>query len=75
MMEMDIFRIRWGDANYKILAVIDTYMYFELNAVIQSENIEEEIEVLNRQWLTWSGHPKIIKTDFSDTHMSDFFQV
>ena len=75
MIEMDTFHIRWGDTKHKILAVIDAYTRFEVNSIIQSESMEEEIEVLKKQWLSWAGHPKIIKTDSSGAHMSEFFQA
>ena len=75
MIEMDTFHIRWGDTKHKILAVIDAYTRFEVNSIIQSESMEEEIKVLKKQWLSWAGHPKIIKTDSSGAHMSEFSRL
>ena len=74
MIEMDTFHMKWNGEKRKILAIIDVYTRFETNAVINSESMEEELDVLRKQWISWAGHPKIIKTDSSGAHMSEFFQ-
>lgn len=75
MIEMDTFHLKWDDQKCKVLAIIDTYSRFETNAVIQSETMEEELEALQKQWISWAGFPKTIKTDSSGAHMSEFFQA
>ena len=72
MIEMDAFLIRWGNTKQ---AEINIYKCFGIIAIIQNEHIEGEIEVLNKQWLSWAGHPKIIKADSSGALMSEFFQA
>ena len=72
---MDTFHLKWDNEKCKVLAIIDSYTHFETNAVIHSESMEEEIEVLNKQWISWAGTPKIIRTDSSGAHMSEFFQA
>eukprot|EP00435_Cladocopium_sp_Y103_P063429 s366_g25.t1 len=74
LIEMDTFHIKWDDVKHKILAIIDAYSCIETNAVIQSETVEEETDVLSKQWLSWAGRPKIIKTDSSGAHMSEILQ-
>ena len=74
MIGMDTFHLKWDDQKCKILAIIDTYPRFETNVVIQSATIEVELDVLQKQWLSWAGFSKTIKTDSAGAHMSEFFQ-
>ena len=75
VIEMDTFHLKWDDVKCKVLAIIDVYSRFETNAIIQSETIEEELDVMQKQWISWAGFPKVIKTDSSGAHMSEFFQA
>lgn len=75
VIEMDTFHLKWDDVKCKILAIIDVYSRFETNAIIQSETIEEELDIMQKQWISWAGFPKVIKTDSSEAHMSEYLQA
>lgn len=75
VIEMDTLHLKWDDVKCKILAIIDVYSRFETNAIIQSEPIEEELDIMQKQWISWAGFPKVIKTDSSGTQMSEYLQA
>ena len=74
IIEMDIFHLKWDGVKKKVFAIIDVYSRFETNAVVSSETLDEELEVIMRQWVSWAGFPKQIRTDSSGAHMSEAFQ-
>ena len=77
ILEADTFHIKWNDEKRRVLAVVDVYSRFEINAVIARETEEEEIQVLQDRWLNIFGPPEVFRTDSSGAHMSqkylDFF--
>ena len=75
IIEMDIFHLKWDGVKRKVFAIIDVYSRFETNAVVTNETLEEELEVIMRQWISWAGFPKQIRTDSSGAHMSEAFQT
>ena len=74
IIEMDIFHLKWDGVKRKVFAIIDVYSRFETNAVVSNETLDEELEVIMRQWVSWAGFPKQIRTDSSGAHMSETFQ-
>ena len=74
IIEMDIFHLKWDGVKKKVFAIIDVYSRFETNAVVANETLDEELEVIMRQWVSWAGFPKQIRTDSSGAHMSEAFQ-
>ena len=75
IIEMDIFHLKWDGVKRKVFAIIDVYSRFETNAVVINETLEEELEVIMRQWVSWASFPKQIRTDSSGAHMSEAFQT
>lgn len=74
IIEMDIFHLKWDGVKRKVFAIIDVYSRFETNAVVSNETLDEELEVIMRQWVSWAGFPKQIRTDSSGARMSEAFQ-
>ena len=74
LMEIDIFHIKWDDKKYKILAAIDVFSRYEINALMKRETEEEELKILEDQWFKIFGAPEKIKTDSSGAHMSELYQ-
>ena len=74
IIEMDIFHSKWDGVKKKIFAIIDVYSRYETNAVVSNEALEEELEIMMTQWVSWAGFPKQIRTDSSGAHMSEAFQ-
>ncbi len=74
IIEMDIFHLKWDGVKRKIFAIIDVYSRYETNAVVSNETLDEELEVIMKQWVSWAGFPKQIRTDSSGAHMSEAFQ-
>ena len=50
--------MKWNDVKYHILAVLDVYSRFEVNAIIDRETEEMEIKVLEQQWFQGCGPPE-----------------
>ena len=73
-MEIDVFHIKWDDKKYKILAAIDVFSRYEINALMKRETEEEELKILEEQWFKIFGAPEKIKTDSSGAHMSESYQ-
>ena len=74
LMEIDVFHIKWDDKKYKILAAIDVYSRYEINALMKRETEEEELGILEKQWFNVFGAPEKVKTDSSGAHMSESYQ-
>ena len=75
LLEMDVYHIKWRGERKKILAVIDIFSRFEMNAVIKGESEKEETKALEEKWIAWAGYPQKIRTDSSGAHMSEEFQT
>ena len=76
-LEADVFHIRWNNEKKKILAVLDVYSKYEINAILDRETEEAELRVLQDLWINVFGPPEKFRTDSSGAHMSqkylDFF--
>ena len=72
LLEMDVFHIKWNDEKRRILAIIDIYSRYEMNAVVASETEKEELGILD-QWINAFGCPSKIRADASGAHMSEQF--
>ena len=61
LLEIDVFHLKWNDDKdkKKILAVIDIFSKYEMNALVKRETEDEEIKVLKH------------RTDASGAHMSE----
>eukprot|EP00913_Durusdinium_trenchii_P017657 g16596.t1 len=70
LLEMDVFHIKWNDEKRRILAIIDIYSRYEMNAVVASETEKEELGILD-QWINAFGCPSKIRADASGAHMSE----
>lgn len=70
VIEMDTFRMKWNDQKVRILAVIDLFTKYEVNALLPRETEEEELKILEDQWFQSFGFPVRLKTDASGAHMS-----
>lgn len=75
ILEMDVFHLKWHGEKHPVLAILDVYSKYETNAVLKREAIKEEIEVLERQWLSWAGVPLRLRTDSSGAHMGEELQA
>ena len=74
-MEIDVFHIKWDDKKYKILAAIDVFSRYEINAVMKRETEEEKLKIIEELWFKVFGTPERMKTDDSSgAHMSDSYQ-
>ena len=60
ILEAGTFHIKWNDEKRRALAVLDVYSRFEINAVITRETEEQEIRVLQDQWVNIFGPPELI---------------
>ena len=75
LMEIDVFHIKWDDKKYKILAAIDVFSRYEINAVMKRETEEEKLKIIEELWFKVFGTPERMKTDDSSgAHMSDSYQ-
>lgn len=74
IIEMDNLHLKWDGAKKKVFAIIDVYSRFETHAVVTNETLDGELQVIMRQWVSWAGFPKQIRTNSSGTHMSEAFQ-
>ena len=72
LLEMDIFHIKWDDKKLKVLAIIDVFSRYEMNAAVEAETEKAELSVLD-SWINVFGCPQKIKTDASGGHMSEAF--
>lgn len=70
--QMDIFHIKWNQEKKRILAIIDLFSRYEMNAVVPAETEKDELAVLD-QWINAFGCPKQVRTDASGAHMSEQF--
>ena len=73
IIEMDTFHMKWNDEKVRILAVIDLFTKYEVNALLSRETEEEELKVLEDLWFQPFGFPIRLKTDASGAHMSQKF--
>ena len=72
ILEMDIFHIRWDDKKLRVLALIDLFSRYEMNAEVSAETEKEELKVIE-EWINVFGCPQQIRTDASGAHMSEAF--
>ena len=72
LLEMDVFHIKWDDKKLKVLAIIDVFSRYEMNAAVEAETEKAELSVLD-SWINVFGCPQKIKTDASGGHMSEAF--
>ena len=73
IIEMDTFHMKWNDEKVRILAVIDLFTKYEVNALLPRETEEAELQVLEELWFHPFGFPGRLKTDASGAHMSQKF--
>jgi len=50
--------MKWNDEKVRILAVIDLFTKYEVNALLSRETEEEELKVLEDLWFQPFGFPK-----------------
>ena len=72
LLEADVFHVKWSEngGKQKVLAILDVFSRYEINAVVERETEEEELQVLENQWIQIFGPPKRFRTDSSGAHMS-----
>ena len=70
MLEADVCQIKWESGKAKVLAIIDIYSRYEINAVLKRETEEEELKVLEQAWIQHFGAPQFFRTDSSGAHIS-----
>ena len=73
VIEMDTFHLKWGDEKVKILAIIDLFTKYEVNAVLPRETEAAELKIIEDLWFHPFGFPIKLKTDASGAHMSQNF--
>jgi Integrase core domain. len=74
ILEIDIFVIQYHGKKKKVLAMLDEFSRFGVDAVSKNEKAETECRLLEKYWIRWAGPPKILRLDPSGAHMSQFMK-
>ena len=76
LLEANVFHLKWdeNDGKQKVLAIIDVFSRYEINACIERETEEVELKILEKQWIQVFGPPKRFRTDSSGAHMPQKYQ-